>query len=123
MRTARTRPQPTLTAMTRPLVGLLVAEVISTAGTEMTAIALPWFVLVTTGSPARTGAVLAAEFVGMSVLGLWGGPVATSLGARRMMLTSDLLRAVLIATIPLAYWLGVLSFPLVLAVGVAVGAF
>ena len=57
----------------RRLTGLLAAEVVSTTGTEMTAIALPWFVLVSTGSPTRMGAVLTAEFVGMSVLGLWAG--------------------------------------------------
>src|SRR5262249_55491617 len=89
----------------------------------MTAIALPWFVLVTSGSPTRMGAVLAAEFIGMSVLGLWGGRVATVLGPRRMMLSSDLIRAGLIGLIPVAYWLGVLSFPLVLGIGFAVGAF
>src|SRR5262245_61518971 len=108
---------------TRPLVGLLSAEVISTTGSEVTAVALPWFVLVSTGSPARMGAVLAAEFVGMAVLGLWGGPVASVLGARRMMLASDLLRAGLVALIPVLYWLDALSFPLVLAIGFAVGAF
>jgi MFS family permease len=107
----------------RPLSGLFVAEVISTTGTEMTAVALPWFVLVTTGSPTRTGAVLAAEFVGMTVLGLWGGRVATLLGAWRMMLVSDLVRAVLIGAVPLAYWAGLLSFPLILGIGAAVGTF
>jgi MFS family permease len=107
----------------RALAGLLAADVISTAGTEMTAVALPWFVLVTTGSAARMGAVLAAEFVGMTLLGLWGGRAATLLGPWRMMLGSDLVRAGLIGLIPVTYWLGVLSFPLVLAVGFLVGAF
>ncbi len=111
------------TRVARPLTGLFLADVISTAGTEMTAVALPWFVLVTTGSPTRMGAVLAAEFVGMSVLGLWGGRVATSVGDRRMMLGSDLARAALIAVVPLAYWAGFLSFPLVLGIGALVGAF
>ncbi len=109
--------------MVRPLIGLFAAEVISTTGTEMTAIALPWFVLVTSGSPTRMGAVLAAEFVGLSLLGLWGGPVATILGPRKMMLASDLIRSVLIGLIPIAYWFGLLSFPLILAIGFAVGAF
>jgi MFS family permease len=107
----------------RSLIGLFAAEVISTTGTEMTAVALPWFVLVTSGSPTRMGAVLAAEFVGMSVLGLWGGRVATILGPRKMMLSSDLVRAGLVGLIPVAYWLGALSFPLVLGIGFAVGAF
>jgi MFS family permease len=107
----------------RPLIGLLSAEVISTTGSEMTAVALPWFVLISTGSPARMGAVLAAEFVGMAVLGLWGGPVAGALGARRMMLTSDLVRAALVALIPVLYWVGALTFPVVLGIGFVVGGF
>jgi MFS family permease len=113
----------TTTGSRRPLAGLAAAEIISTTGTEMTAVALPWFVLVSTGSPTRMGAVLAAEFVGMTVLGLWGGPVAGALGPRRMMLVSDLTRAGLVALVPILYWAGVLSFPLLLAVGFAVGAF
>ncbi len=107
----------------RPLAGLFAADVISTAGTEMTAVALPWFVLVSTGSATRMGAVLAAEFVGMSVLGLWGGRAATLLGPRRMMLVSDLTRAGLVALIPILYWAGALSFPLLLVVGFTVGSF
>jgi MFS family permease len=107
----------------RPLAGLFAAEIISTAGTELTAVALPWFVLVTTDSPTRMGAVLAAEFVGMTVLGLWGGRVATLLGSRRMMLSSDLARAVLVGLIPVLYWTHELSLPLVLVVGFAVGSF
>ena len=106
-----------------PLTGLLAADVISTAGTEMTAVALPWFVLVSTGSPTRMGAVLAAEFVGMTVLGLWGGRAATVFGSRRMMLGSDLVRAALIGLIPVLYWWDALSFAVVLAVGFVVGAF
>jgi MFS family permease len=107
----------------RPLVGLAAAEIISTTGTEMTAIALPWFVLVSTGSPTRRGAVLAAEFVGMTVLGLWGGKVAGALGPRQMMLACDLTRAGLVALVPILYWAGALSFAVLLTVGFLVGAF
>ena len=107
----------------RSLIGLFLAEVVSTTGTEMTAIALPWFVLVSTRSPTRMGAVLAAEFLGISLLGLWGGPVATFLGPRRMMIFSDLARAVLVGSVPLLFWAGTLSFPLLLVIGLLVGAF
>ena len=111
------------TRLARPLAGLLAADVISTAGTEMTAVALPWFVLVTTGSPTRMGAVLAAEYAGISVLGLWGGRAVGVLGSRRMMLVSDLARAALIGLIPILYRLGALSFAVLLVVGLAVGSF
>ncbi len=107
----------------RSLAALLVAEVVSTTGSEMTAVALPWFVLVSTGSPARMGIVMAAEFTGMAVLGIPSGRAATALGPRRTMLGSDLARALLVGLIPALHWAGVLSFPILLAVGFAVGAF
>jgi MFS family permease len=101
----------------------MLAEVISVTGTEMTAVALPWFVLVTTHSPARMGLVMAAEFAGISVLGIFGGRVPDMLGHRRSMLVCDALRAPLVASIPVLYWLGQLRFPLLLLVACAVGAF
>jgi MFS family permease len=110
-------------AVARPLTGLAIADLISTAGTEMTAVALPWFVLTTTGSPARMGIVLAAEYAGLSLLGLAGARAATITGPRRLMLGADLTRAALIAAIPLLYWAGALSFPLILVISVFIGGF
>jgi len=107
----------------RSLTGLLTADVISTAGTEMTAVALPWLVLISTGSPVRMGAVLAAEFVGMAALGLWGGWLATVIGPRRMMLAADLTRALLVGLVALLSIVDALVLPVLLVVGFAVGAF
>ena len=107
----------------RALSGLITADVVSTLGSEMTTVALPWFVLVTTGSPARMGAVLAAEFAGLTVLGLFSGRAATALGPRRTMLSSDLARAGLVALIPLLFTFGLLSFPVILAIAFVVGGF
>src|SRR5262245_36504017 len=89
----------------------------------MAAIALPWFVLVTTGSPARMGAVMAAEFVGMALLGIPSGRPAAALGPRRTMLVSDAARAPLVALIPILHWAGILSLPVLLVIALAVGAF
>jgi MFS family permease len=107
----------------RPFIALFLAEVISTTGSEMTAIALPWFVLVTTGSPARMGAVMAAEFVGMALLGIPSGRPAAALGPRRTMLVSDAARAPLVALIPILHWAGFLSLPILLVIALSVGAF
>jgi MFS family permease len=107
----------------RPLAAVLAADLISTAGSEMTAVALPWLVLTSTGSPTRTGAVLAAEFAGLTVLGLPGGRLAARLGPRRLMLTADAARAVLIGLIPFGYARGGVPFPALLAVAFAVGSF
>jgi predicted MFS family arabinose efflux permease len=109
--------------ITRPVAALFLAEVVSTTGSEIAAVALPWFVLVTTGSPARMGVVMAAEFAGMALLGIPSGRAATALGPRQTMLVSDLVSAPLVAVIPALHWAGVLSFPVIVAVGFAVGAF
>jgi hypothetical protein len=45
---------------------LLVSELVSRLGSSFTALALPWFVLVTTGSPTRIRLVFAAELVPMA---------------------------------------------------------
>ena len=64
-----------------PLRALVAAEVISTTGSQMTWLALPWFVLVTTGSPTKMTFVLAAELIGLGVAGLPSGRLAAA--ARR----------------------------------------
>jgi predicted MFS family arabinose efflux permease len=107
----------------RVLGGLLAADVISTLGTEMTSVALPWLVLLSTGSPARTGGVLAAEFVGLTVLGLLGGRAAARLGSRRTMLSADAARTVLMGLIGLWAGLGRPPYVLLLVVAFLVGGF
>ena len=49
--------------MRRPLYGWLTAEAISLTGTRVSTIAIPLFVLETTGSAARTGIVALAEML------------------------------------------------------------
>src|SRR6186997_1962633 len=66
----------------RPLVALLTAEGISSLGSQMTFLALPWFVLVTTGSAARMSIVLAAELLLVALLGIPSGTVISKIGAR-----------------------------------------
>src|SRR5919201_2206208 len=103
----------------RSLVALLVAEVISTTGAQMTWLALPWFVLVTTGSATQTTFVVAAEVIGLALLGLPGGRVLARLGSRRTMMLCDAARAPVMLVIPLLHWSGGLPFPIPLAVAFA----
>src|SRR5262245_29503240 len=69
----------------RGLLALLAAEVVSTTGSMMTWLALPWFVLSSTGSASRMGIVLAAEAAGVAAFGIPGGHLAARFGARRTM--------------------------------------
>jgi MFS family permease len=102
---------------------LLAAEVISTTGAQMTWVALPWFVLVTTGSATRMSLVMAAEAVGLAAVGFPSGRLLNRLGARRTMLLCDGLRGPLMLVIPVLHWADSLSFGLLVAVAFALGAF
>ena len=107
----------------RSIVALLSAEVISTTGAQMTWVALPWFVLLTTGSATKTTFMVAAEVIGLALFGLPGGRVLGRLGARRTMLLCDGARAPLMAVIPILHWTGGLTYPTLLVVAFALGAF
>lgn len=102
---------------------LLAAETISTSGAQMTWVALPWFVLTTTGSATRMSVVIAFEAIGIALAGFVGLRVLNRLGARRTMIICDACRGPLMLVVPLCHWAGVLSFGLIAAVAFAVGAF
>jgi MFS family permease len=107
----------------RRLATLLAAEVISSTGTQMTWLALPWFVLRETGSPQRMTWVIIAEVLPVAVFGFWGGAIASRVGTRRTMLACDLARVPLFAAIPTLHFAGLLPFPALLAIVAATGVF
>lgn len=107
----------------RSLAAVLVAESISLTGSAMTYLALPWFVLVTTGSTAKMGWVLAAELLPMGLLGIPAGAVIARLGAKRTMNIADAARIPLMTAIPVLHWSGDLSFPLLLLLTFLIGCF
>jgi hypothetical protein len=92
----------------RGLLGLLAAGAVSRLGSQMTFLALPWFVLVTTGSPAKMGIALAVELAPVALLGVPSGTVVSRLGARTTMLASDLARVPLMTSLPILHAAGLL---------------
>jgi MFS family permease len=92
-------------------------------GSQMTWLALPWFVLATSGSAARMGVVVTAELGAVAIFGVPGGAVAGRIGARRTMLVTNLLVGPMMLSIPLLHWAGLLSFGLLLGIVFASGAF
>jgi MFS family permease len=105
------------------LLALTTAELISQLGSSLSALALPWFVLVTTHSTSRMGVVFAVELLPFVLFGLHAGVVVDRLGPRTTMLVSDLARAPVIALVPLLHAIGGLSYGLILAVAFVHGAF
>jgi predicted MFS family arabinose efflux permease len=102
---------------------LVAAELMSVIGTRMTYLALPWFVLVTTGSPGKMSLVLAAEIAPMALLGIPSGWLVQRIGARSTMLVADFARAPILASIPLLYAAGMLRFELLLGIVALLGCF
>jgi MFS family permease len=107
----------------RGLLGLLARDVVSMTGSQMTMLALPWFVLTTTGSAGRMAIVLAVESASLAVFGFLSGNLVNRLGPRRTMLIADAVRAPLVALVPLLHALDLLSFPLLLVIVAAIFAF
>lgn len=83
------------------LVALLAAETVSTAGTRMSAIALPWLVLRSTGDPARTGLVVLVEILPMVVLQVLGAPLIDRLGAKRVSVVGNVGAGLALGCVPL----------------------
>ena len=106
----------------RGLIGLLAAQAVSLTGTRMSAIAIPWFVLVSTGSATQTGLVAACEMAPYVVFKALTGPLVDRLGARRVNITGDLVSTVVVGLIPLLHVLSLLSFPLLLVLVALAGA-
>ena len=102
---------------------LLSSEVISSLGSQMTYVTLPWFVLITSGSIVRMSLVFAAEIAPVALFGTPSGLIVQRLGVRKTMLLGDGVRAGLVASIPLLYYAGALSFASLLLIVFCTGIF
>jgi MFS family permease len=97
-----------------PLLALLGASGVSLLGNQLTQLAIPWFVLATTGSAAQTGLVGAAAVLPAVLAAFLGGVVVDRLGPKRMSIAADLLSGVAVALVPLLYQSVGLPFGLLL---------
>lgn len=87
----------------RPLYALYVADCISLAGNAVAQLAVPWFVLVTTGSAALTGLAVFFNFLPAVLAGFFGGVVVDRLGFRTTSVVADVASAGAVAAIPLLH--------------------
>jgi MFS family permease len=87
-----------------PIYSLFIANAISLVGNVFTAIAIPWFVLQTTGSAAQTGITGFFTILPVVVAGFLGGTLIDRLGYKRTSIISDLASGVTTAMIPLLHF-------------------
>ena len=87
-----------------PIYSLFVANAISLVGNVFSAIAIPWFVLQTTGSATQTGITGFFTILPVVIAGFLGGTLIDRLGYKRTSIIADLASGVTTAMIPLLHF-------------------
>ncbi|KAA6210281.1 MFS transporter [Streptomyces filamentosus] len=99
------------------------AATVSGAGTAVTALALPLVALTVLDATAFEVALLAAAGqVSWLLLSLPAGVVAQCVPLRRLQVALDLVRFAALGSLPLAWWLGALTYPHLLGAALVTGA-
>lgn len=80
---------------------LLAGDAVSITGTAMTTIAVPWFVLTTTGSAVRAGVAVFASLLPIVIAAIFGGAIVDRVGYLRSSVVCDVASGLLTAAIPL----------------------
>jgi MFS family permease len=102
---------------------LWAAETVSQVGTQVTMLALPVVaVTVLDATPLQMGVLTALETAAFLLIGLPAGAWVDRWRRRRVLVTADLVRAVVLATLPVAYLLDVLTLGQLFAVAAVTGA-
>jgi MFS family permease len=110
----------------REFLRYFLARQLSVAGSIVTLVTLPIIVYRTSGSASLTALVAACEAAPYLLFGLFSGALTDRWNRKKVMVTADVLSALLVATVPLADLLGQLTVPHVLAVaflGPTIGVF
>jgi MFS family permease len=92
------------------IAAILVANAISLGGNVFAAIAIPWFVLVETGSALQTGIAALFASAPLAIGALFGGVLTDRVGPKWASIGGDLLSGLSVAAIPLLHGLGILEF-------------
>lgn len=101
---------------------LLVGQTTTQLGTQVSAVAVPLLAVLTLhASPLQLGLVNAAGTVAFVLIGLPAGAWVDSRARRPILIASDLARAALLATIPIASLLGLLSIAHLIVVSLLAG--
>ncbi|AGL20534.1 MFS transporter [Actinoplanes sp. N902-109] len=98
----------------RAAYGLLAAEAVSVIGTRMSVVAVPWFVLQTTGDALMTGVTAFVEMGALVLARVLGGPLVDRIGPRVASAGGDLIAGLVLGLVPLLHAVGLLAFPVLL---------
>ncbi|MFC1442232.1 MFS transporter [Streptacidiphilus sp. N1-10] len=118
--TTVTTRQPSLWR-NRDFLALWGGQIVSTLGSRTSATALPLLVLAITGSPSSAGLVAAAGSLPYLVAHLPAGTLVDRWNRRRIMLTSEVVAGLALASVPVALWSNLLTIPQLMVVAFAQG--
>ena len=108
--------------MTRDFRWLLVGQTTSQFGAQVSGVAMPLLAVLTLGAtPFQVGLVSAAGTIGFALIGLPAGAWVDRCRRRPILVASDLARAVLLGSIPVAAWFGVLTMTQLIVVALLTG--
>ncbi|WP_328876116.1 MFS transporter [Streptomyces sp. NBC_00287] len=110
-------PPPESPWRLRSFRALFAASAFSHLGTNIGYVAIPLLaVTVLNAGPGQAGALAALSTAAFLVIGLPAGAWVDRLPRRRVLVAADAARAALLASVPVAWWLDVLSLPQLYAV-------
>jgi MFS family permease len=93
-----------------PIYAMMVGSLFSTFGNQLTALAVPWFVLETTGSASKTGLIAAVTLLPMVFSALFGGTVVDRVQQKHLAIGADVISGITVAAVPLFYTTTGLNF-------------
>lgn len=106
----------------RALTTLLAANGLAWTGTRLASLAVPWFVLSTTGNALQTGMVVFAQMAPYVLAQALSGPLIDRVGPKRISVLGDVLVALAMGAIPLLHASDLLSLPLLMLLLALAGA-
>ncbi|MGH3382234.1 MAG: MFS transporter [Actinoallomurus sp.] len=106
----------------RGLIGVLSADFAALSANRLLSIAVPWFVLTTTGSATKTGLIAFCQITPFVIAQALAGPLIDRIGPRRIAITGDLVSMAAMMTAPLLYAAGALHLWALMALMAVTGA-
>jgi predicted MFS family arabinose efflux permease len=101
---------------------LWTGSTVSALGSQVSTVAYPLLILALTGSAAQAGVVGLAKWLPLAVFSLPAGVLADRVDRKRLMIACDAIRALALASIPVALWAGRPTFGQIAGVAFLDGA-
>lgn len=102
---------------------LFCGQLVSQMGDSMFLIGLMWLVLDITGSKSSMGIVAFVAHIPNLVLGLFSGIIVDTFNRRKVMMISDIARAIVVLAIPITYFLDLINLTIIIATAFVLSTF